>query len=588
MIDALGWTLLHFLWQGAAIGMLYAVARALSASPRTRYLSGIAALALCALSSAVTLGWLWPSQAVGATTQRLPDRQFAALLAPGSGAWHGADRVLPWLVAAWCAGVLLLAARSIWQWSALARTRRKSIPVDALRDTIDALSERFGVRRAVSVFATAIVQSPTLLGVFKPVILLPTALLLRLPPAQLELILAHELCHVRRWDYLVNLMQVVLETLLFYHPVVHWISSRVRADRELCCDETVVAVMGAPPRRYAQALAELAESASRLAPAASGGVLVERIETLLTVQRTRRAPAAWLPLLSAMVALLLAFGLKLALAPAATDSVTSHPSSVIPAWPARPAVPQPLRDAESPPATEATRKRVAAVPVDKPDSGPATVASLENAHSESASEESHGGSPGSKATGRVADGVRDVPAPAAINVDTIRIPAPKVEFPAVSVAVEAVSTPPASRRSLGNEVSARPADATAAQDAAPRAAPAVPLAMPQVVHFVAPVYPADLDGHAVQGRVDLQFTIAGDGSVQDVAVVDDGAHPLLAQAAVSALRQWRFAPGTALAGHVYRQAIDFDLAGERADSCRIPTGSHICRRDLDDRTAQLP
>lgn len=125
------------------------------------------------------------------------------------------------------------------------------------------------------------------------------------------------------------------------------------------------------------------------------------------------------------------------------------------------------------------------------------------------------------------------------------------------------------------------APAPSAPIASPEEGPSPETAAPRVTHFVAPVYPSGLGDRAVHGRVDLQFRIADDGSVQDVSVVSGDDHAQLARAAVSALRQWRFAPETAQAGHVYRQAIDFDLTAGN-DTCRTPTGSHICRRDLGD------
>ena len=124
-------------------------------------------------------------------------------------------------------------------------------------------------------------------------------------------------------------------------------------------------------------------------------------------------------------------------------------------------------------------------------------------------------------------------------------------------------------------------DAAATHDAR-EAAPAV--SQPRVTHFVAPVYPSGSGDRPAHGRVDLRFKIAADGSVQDIAVLSGADHPQLARAAMTALRQWRFAPGSAQAGHEYRQAIDFDLP-EGAESCRVVTGSHICRRDLGDATS---
>src|SRR5438045_2418615 len=115
------------------------------------------------------------------------------------------------------------------------------------------LAARLRVNRPVRLLQSALVHVPAVLGCVRPVILLPASALTGLTPLQLEALLAHELAHVRRYDYLVNLVQSVIETLLFYHPAVWWISARVRDEREHCCDDLAVAVCG-DPHFYASAL----------------------------------------------------------------------------------------------------------------------------------------------------------------------------------------------------------------------------------------------------------------------------------------------------------------------------------------------
>jgi bla regulator protein BlaR1 len=587
VIDAIGWTLLHFLWQGALVGGIYAALRARGRTPQTRYVLGLAALALCATIPVITLCWLWPSQPLAQSVQRLPVRPAGGMgsidVADGE-LWRRIDIVLPWLVAFWCVGIALLAARSLRDWLRLTRARKHAVRVNAWSERVETLALRFGVHRCVDLLATAAVEAPTLLGVFKPAILLPTALLLRLPPAQLELILAHELSHVRRWDYLVNLAQVLLETLLFYHPAVHWLSSRLRTDRELCCDQDVLTTMGAPARSYAQALAELAETASHLAPAANGGVLVERIEILLAAPRTRGPTGVWMPLLSVAAALLLAFGLKQALEPAAiANPVASgaRPTSASRLLAA--AAPRPIAPPHA--AMQVPRPSVA----EKHDAGIAVAAV---AQSDSTQKKSAGAKhefsaqpkssplPERNAVEAHTSVVYHTVKPLArIGNETARVPVIDLVDRSLSfvTAPVASSSPPAPAHTSADQADAPTSDS--AGQTSTRADAKQPQAAPQVTHFVAPVYPAESD--MARGRVDLQFRIAADGSVQDVAVLAGGDHPQLARAAVAALRQWRFAPESAQPGHAYRQAIDFDQA-VGAKSCRVPTGSHICRNDLGD------
>ena len=124
----------------------------------------------------------------------------------------------------------------------------------------------------------------------KPVVLLPASALAGLTPQQLEAILAHELAHIRRHDYLVNLLQTLVETLLFYHPAVWWLSRRIRIERENCCDDLAVSLCG-DPCTYARALADLEAlrgPARSLAMAANGGSLLQRVRRLLGAPTSRR------------------------------------------------------------------------------------------------------------------------------------------------------------------------------------------------------------------------------------------------------------------------------------------------------------
>src|SRR5690606_32608654 len=154
-------------------------------------------------------------------------------------------------------------------------------PLDRAFDAMLAmLRQRFGIVRSIRVLVSRHIDTPTLIGWVKPVILLPASVALGFPREQIELILAHELGHLRRYDHLVNPAQAVVETLFFYHPVVHWISRDIRNERELCCDALVLRLANGEPREYARTLAaleELRQLPSALALAANGGELLERV-----------------------------------------------------------------------------------------------------------------------------------------------------------------------------------------------------------------------------------------------------------------------------------------------------------------------
>ena len=148
------------------------------------------------------------------------------------------------------------------------------------------MSERLRIRRAVRVLQSTVAQVPLVVGYLRPVILLPVSFLTHLPTEQLEAILAHELAHVRRHDFVVNLLQTMVETLFFYHPAVWWLSSRIRIEREHCCDDLVVTVLEnhAEYGRALVAVEELRGQTSVLTLAASDGSLLSRIRRIAGVQ----------------------------------------------------------------------------------------------------------------------------------------------------------------------------------------------------------------------------------------------------------------------------------------------------------------
>jgi beta-lactamase regulating signal transducer with metallopeptidase domain len=293
-VRALGWSLLHFLWQGAAVAALLASLDLLleRARPQVRYLLAAAALLLMLLLPVATFEALTrpaPVEAAGITAASL-DAAWPVWSPPPTALApmdlrRRIEPLLPVLVGAWCLGVLLLSLRTVGGWALVRRLRRTRLgPVPLpVRKTVDRLVLALRVSAPVRLYQSALVEVPTLLGWLRPVILLPASALTGLTPSQLELILAHELAHVRRADYLVNLLQTAVETLLFYHPAVWWVSHRMRVEREHCCDDLAVGACGNVVP-YARALADLEglrAGPAALAMAAAGGSLFARIARLV-------------------------------------------------------------------------------------------------------------------------------------------------------------------------------------------------------------------------------------------------------------------------------------------------------------------
>ena len=170
----------------------------------------------------------------------------------------------PWLVLAWLIGVLSLSIWNLGAWVAVQHlksltTRPASTEVAA---TAARLAKRLGITRSIRLLQSAVIDSPLVIGTFKPAILLPASVLTDLPVAHLEALLAHELAHVLRHDYLVNLLQSVAKRLLFYHPATWWISARIRSERENCCDDLAVSVTR-DRKAYVRALARVAGAQCR-------------------------------------------------------------------------------------------------------------------------------------------------------------------------------------------------------------------------------------------------------------------------------------------------------------------------------------
>lgn len=309
LVDSIGWTLLHFTWQGALIGLETALALFLlrKRSAETRYLVACTGLLLCLLWPAVELVMRLDAAGTGTTGFTI---QLASSLTDEaqSAGWSALlGRHLAWVVGAWSACAMAMALRMLagLAWVQRAGTTGERDPVWQTR--LDRLATRGGVGRAVRLRIVADIASPVTAGWWRPVVLVPAALVAGMPPQLLEALLAHELAHIRRHDYLVNLFQNMIEGLLFYHPAVWWISRRVRVERELIADSIAARQLG-EPRRLALALSELEKlqfSHHHLAQAANGGDLMQRIKQLLHPTPTQRQSPNWkaaIPVLALSIA----------------------------------------------------------------------------------------------------------------------------------------------------------------------------------------------------------------------------------------------------------------------------------------------
>ena len=297
--QSIGWALLHLVWQGAIVAAILAAALALMArrTANARYAISCAALALLPLLAAVTAWRAYEepplpleggSAVLRAQTLPLDVAKAAAVHATRAtlrSFGEIAHDALPNVVLLWLVGVTLLSIRLVVSWTRIKKLARTASPAtESWQRTLARLADALALRRGVAILESAAVEVPTVIGWLKPLILLPMSTISALKPEEIEMLLAHELAHIRRHDFFVNLMQTAVETLMFYHPAVWWISHRIRVEREHCCDDMAIETCGSA-LRYARALTHLEElraHQTELALAANGGSLLTRIRRLVT------------------------------------------------------------------------------------------------------------------------------------------------------------------------------------------------------------------------------------------------------------------------------------------------------------------
>lgn len=306
MFEPLGWSVVHSLWLSTLIaGVLAGIISFLGdAHARTRYTlayGALIAMVVAPIVVTVSVLDLFSPQA----RQQVTSIVDATMGFSSFVSWRAV--VVRAAAAIWLAGFIVASIRFVAEWRKVARLRpAPAARVDAaLTIDVDGLAASMGVRQRVEVFRTRQAHVPMVFGLHPPTILLPdsTAAVLNVP--QVRAILAHELAHVGRRDYLANLVQIGLETALWFHPAARWIGRRIRMEREYCCDDLAVRV-GTRPSDYARALAALddARDGGRLVVAAASGTLLDRVQRIVGEPRPVLTPGRGAMIL--MIAVLIA------------------------------------------------------------------------------------------------------------------------------------------------------------------------------------------------------------------------------------------------------------------------------------------
>ena len=200
---------------------------------------------------------------------------------------------LPWLALIWIMGVLVLGVKMVGSWFYLKYWTKKTAKTVApyWQQNLDKLKNRLGIRKPIRLLESSELTSPLTFGWLKPVILVPLGMLSQLSPDQIEAVLLHELAHIRRYDFGANIIQSLIEILLFFHPVVWWISRKVKESREDCCDD-IAAAHCRNRLHYANSLLQIQKyslnSTNQLTMAATGnsGRLTARIHRLFLNSKT--------------------------------------------------------------------------------------------------------------------------------------------------------------------------------------------------------------------------------------------------------------------------------------------------------------
>jgi bla regulator protein blaR1 len=520
LVYCLGWTLVHFLWQGIIVGVIYVLLQRLlrGRSPTARYRLAMFTLSVMAVLPVITFIHLANTTLGISADETL--HNFAMISASGENpsavmpysfvfklqAWL--VPLVPWTVPIWLAGVCAATLRVFRSWRQVHQLRETAnfIPLKDWQATVESLCSRFGISKLVRLAVSAKVAVPSVIGWLKPIILIPPSAMIGLTPLQMELILTHELAHICRQDYLWNLLQLAVETLLFYHPVVRWVSHQGRLEREKCCDDMVIEFRGNTVE-YARALTELESlrhSHSAFMLGADGGQVMARIQRLLGVS-VPETPIYWLlPLLIAGI-----------LISTSIVQLNHHKTPVQSIFAARYTL---LADAERPTADATVRSMSSVIP-------PIVIKQL---HMIDLSTNM---------------ALKNTPSSAEISHPMHTI----------------MDRPTATQNNM-----------LAKKFMAGR-----------VVETHKPVYPAYALAHGIEGSAKVEFVLTSEGMITNIHVTQVTGSEVFAQAAINALRRWKIAPAME-AGIPVTQSMTENFIfqiknpGDVDKHCNIPLGYHIC------------
>lgn len=583
-VVALGWTLVHFIWQGAIIDLAHTRLLAYFDESRAqeRYFIGLVALLLLAVVPPATF-WLVFESPIS-VNGGLPAITGTAVLADTFNEVNNPglfeilnftiEAALPYMVALWGMGVLVYMSQiaiGMHAVNQLARSADYAAIPHWLNQELSHLLLHMRVTQKVRIALSMMVDSPLVIGWVRPLILLPLTSLTGLDRDQLRMVLTHELAHIRRLDHFVNLLQVIVETLLFYHPGVHRISRRLRAEREHCCDDTVAAMSG-DRVAYARLLAELEERRHiKSEPALSLGMvdfeLYDRINRLINPAWKERAAPSNLPLFCTLLTIMAILGfartidISQKLPSVGTPSISFElplagdkpVDTVTPVVTANP-IPSSTYEAKTKPARHEPAIQIAAQQIKKEirQDEEAVPAQVQN---QSKSDK--------------------------ISVDVSDLLEQKVPHAATVTTINEYSS---------SEFSTDKPDIAKEEPVNTSG---------KLIHVVKPDYPRKALRQHIEGKVLLSFTVTETGKVEQVEIIDSKPSWIFDAAAIAAVNQWRYTPfhenGNAVAQRVtlplefrLNETISVSPMPRLSYDCSPTTGTRICtERNRALKTVQL-
>ena len=329
----------HSLWQAAVVGVLIGVVLRLLPAKRAelRYgvaVGGLATIVLLSFATwsvlrmetlpvgdalsvnAVALGGEFQDGVVSVAQAARLSGVGQTDVGTGEPPVLRSESLAYWLAGLWLCGAVVMLVRGVLGFVAVRAWLAESaaaahVDVSRLSVIVKQLSDRLGLRRVARIVVSDRISVPAVIGTLWPVILVPPSMLSGVPIEQWQIIIAHELAHVRRWDAVVSLAQMVIESLLFFNPAVWWLSRQVRVEREACCDALAAQVCG-QPLSVARALVEVASVATRQSHLAAAlafaepmkeGELTDRVRRLVDPDQAPRSKVSWVCLGAVFLAL---------------------------------------------------------------------------------------------------------------------------------------------------------------------------------------------------------------------------------------------------------------------------------------------